>query len=79
MNKNHTVTIRQQVDKLAALSTKLHGIAECLDAISDRYEPGDDIGFVAESTNNIATDLIAVAGALEDSLWDEPVSGKRSA
>ena len=71
MDKNHAKTIRQQVDELAALCSQLHGIAECLEAISYRYEPGEDIGFAADATAAIAADLNTIAGTLEDTLWGE--------
>ena len=69
MDKNQVVTIRQQIDKLASLSSQLHGIVECLEAISCRYEPGEDIAFTADAAAAIAADLNTIAGTLEDTLW----------
>ena len=66
MNEKSTSDVLlQQIDNLTALKNQLQGMSDCLDALSDRYKPGDDIGFMSDSAGRISTALGEIADTLE--------------
>ena len=71
MYKETNPTILTTVDNLAAYSSKLHGLADCLDALSYRYDPGDDLALLAETLEDIACGLTEATNALEDATAGE--------
>lgn len=66
MNYKTKTTILATIDHLTAYHSQLQGAADCLDALSYRYDPGDDLALLAETLEEIAAGLNAAAEALTD-------------